>query len=79
MKQSASGITKCDKSLLQSVEDKSASGIRKCGRLLVQSASGITKSDRLYYKVHQVLQSTYNYYKVRHHTVWQRKKRKIFR
>ena len=32
-----------------------------------------------YYKVHQVLQSTYNYYKVRHHTVWQRKKRKIFR
>ena len=79
VKQSASGITKCDKSLLQSVEDKSASGIRKCGRLLLQSASGITKSDRLYYKVHQVLQSTYNYYKVRHHTVWQRKKRKIFR
>ena len=29
----------------------------KCDRLLLQSPSGITKSDRLYYKVRQVLQS----------------------
>ena len=33
------------------------SGIIKCGRLLLQSASGITKCDRLYCKVRQVLQS----------------------
>ena len=31
--------------------------ITKCYRLLLQSASGITKCDRLYYKVRQVLQS----------------------
>ena len=31
--------------------------ITKCDRLLIQSASGITKCGRLYYKVHQVLQS----------------------
>ena len=31
--------------------------IKKCHRLLLQSASGITKYDRLYYKVRQVLQS----------------------
>ena len=34
--------TKCDRSLLQSVE-----GITKCDRLLLQTASGITKCDRL--------------------------------
>ena len=28
-----------------------------CDRLLLQSASGITKYERLYYKVHQALQS----------------------
>ena len=43
--QSASGITKCDRSLLQS-----ASVITKCDRLLLQSVSGITKCDS-YYKV----------------------------
>ena len=31
--------------------------ITKFDRLLLQSASGITKCDRLYYKVRQVLQS----------------------
>ena len=31
--------------------------IIKCDRLLLQSASGITKYDRLYYKVRQLLQS----------------------
>ena len=48
------GITKCDRSLLQSTPDvtncgrlllQSASGITKCDRLLLQSASGITKCD----------------------------------
>ena len=29
----------------------------QCDRLLLQSASGITKYDKLYYKVRQVLQS----------------------
>ena len=29
----------------------------KCDRLLLQGASGITKCDRLYYKVRQLLQS----------------------
>ena len=31
--------------------------IAKCDRLLLQSASGITKCDKLYYKVRQVSQS----------------------
>ena len=31
--------------------------IIKCERLLLQSASGITKCDRLYYKVRQAIQS----------------------
>ena len=31
--------------------------ITKCNRLLLQSASGITKCDRIYYKVRQLLQS----------------------
>ena len=31
--------------------------ITKCDRLLLQSASGITKCDKVYYKVRQVLQS----------------------
>ena len=31
--------------------------ITKCDRLLLQSVLGITKYDRLYYKVRQVLQS----------------------
>ena len=31
--------------------------ITKCDRLLLQNASGITKCDRIYYKVRQVLQS----------------------
>ena len=35
-------ITKCDRSLLQSV-----SGITKCDKLLLKSTSGITKCDRL--------------------------------
>ena len=36
---------------------QSASGITKYDILLLQSVSGITECDRLYYKVHQVLQS----------------------
>ena len=32
-------------------------GITYCDRLLLQSGSGITKSDKLHYKVCQVLQS----------------------
>ena len=31
--------------------------ITNCDRLLLQNASGITKCDRIYYKVRQVLQS----------------------
>ena len=31
--------------------------ITKCDRLLLQNASGITKCNRIYYKVRQVLQS----------------------
>ena len=37
----------------------------KCGRLLLQSASGITKRDRFYYKVRQILTKCDSYYKVR--------------
>ena len=47
-----SGITKCDRLLLQNV-----SGIIKCDALLLQSVSSISKCDRLYHKVPQVLQS----------------------
>ena len=43
--QSASGITKCDRSLFQS-----ASGITKCDKLLLRSASVVIKCDN-YLKV----------------------------
>ena len=36
---------------------RQSSFITECDRLLLQSASGITKCDKLYYKVRQVLQS----------------------
>ena len=45
------------KPLLQSYYKEWLGFITKCDRLLLQSASGITKYDRCYYKVRQVLQS----------------------
>ena len=55
--QSVIGITKCDKKLLQSV-----TGITKCDKKLLQSATGITKCD--------------NYYKVRQH-IWLSKDKQV--
>ena len=45
---------------------KSASSVKKCDRSLLQNVPGITKCDRLIYKVCQVLESvTGSYHKVR--------------
>ena len=53
-------ITKCDRSLLQSV-----SGITKCGRLLLKIASGITKCDMLLLQSVSGITKCDSYYKVR--------------
>ena len=47
--------------------------ITKCDRLLLQSASGITKCDKVYYKVRQVLQSVIKFITKydRYYKVWQ--------
>ena len=53
------GITKCDRKLLQSV-----AGIAKCDRKLLQSVTGITKCDRKLSQSVTGITKCGNYYKV---------------
>ena len=71
---SAPGITKCDRSLLQSASDitkyvRQETGITKCDRLLLQSVSGIAKCDRLLLQNASGITKCGSYYKVRRNIV----------